>query len=60
MGEEFEGEVCILCCEEGGGEADRIMGDRLDLRTKAMEGMPKLIEKWRKLGHGRGWKDWPR
>lgn len=33
---------------------------RLEVRTKAMEGMPALIEKWRKLGHGRGWKDWPK
>lgn len=47
--------LCIM-----GMWADWKGGGRLDVRTKAMEGMPKLIDKWRKLGHGRGWKEWPR
>jgi len=33
---------------------------RLEMREKAMRGMPKLIERWRKAGHGRGWTQWPR
>ncbi|KAL0638979.1 hypothetical protein Q9L58_002030 [Maublancomyces gigas] len=39
---------------------ERSLRSKLEVRTKAMEGMPALIEKWRKLGHGRGWKEWPR
>ncbi|KAI5838957.1 hypothetical protein DFP73DRAFT_484838 [Morchella snyderi] len=39
---------------------ERALRAKLEVRKKAMEGMPKLIDKWRKLGHGRGWKEWPR
>jgi large subunit ribosomal protein L25 len=32
---------------------------RLEMRKEAMEKMPKMIEEWKRRGHGRGWKDWP-
>ncbi|KAL7273299.1 hypothetical protein RUND412_003853 [Rhizina undulata] len=43
-----------------GKEWERTLKGRLEKRKQAMEGMPALIEKWKRAGHGRGWKDWPR
>jgi large subunit ribosomal protein L25 len=59
VGEGSQGKVCMSLQLEGLGANSWLVG-RLDVRTKAMEGMPALIEKWRKLGHGRGWKEWPK
>jgi len=39
---------------------ERTLKGRLEIREKAMRGMPNLIERWRKAGHGRGWTEWPR
>jgi len=39
---------------------ERTLHARLEERRKAMEKMPALIEKWKRSGHGIGWKDWPR
>ncbi|KAG0636589.1 hypothetical protein HOY80DRAFT_348310 [Tuber brumale] len=43
-----------------GKEWERTLKGRLEMREKAMRGMPNLIERWRKAGHGRGWTEWPR
>ena len=32
---------------------------RIEMRKQALEKMPKMIEEWKRRGHGRGWKDWP-
>lgn len=32
---------------------------RLEVRKQAMEKMPALIEKWKRMKHGRRWRDWP-
>lgn len=32
---------------------------RIEMRKEALEKMPKMIEEWKRRGHGRGWKDWP-
>ena len=53
---------------QGTGEGKRVKGKawertlstRLEVRRKAMEGMPHLIRKWRASGHGKGWKAWPK
>ncbi|RPB28842.1 hypothetical protein L211DRAFT_817019 [Terfezia boudieri ATCC MYA-4762] len=46
--------------EPKGKKWERTLHARLEKRKKAMEEMPALIEKWKRSGHGRGWKEWPR
>lgn len=43
-----------------GKKWERTLPGRLETRRQAMEGMPKLIRLWKRLGHGRGWKNWPK
>lgn len=43
-----------------GHKWERTLKSRLEKRKQAMEKMPALIEKWKRTGHGRGWKEWPR
>ncbi|CCX05079.1 hypothetical protein FPQ18DRAFT_357513 [Pyronema domesticum] len=42
-----------------GTKEERTLKARLQMRMKAMENMPKLIEEWKRRGHGKGWKEWP-
>ncbi|KAL9126054.1 MAG: hypothetical protein Q9217_004832 [Psora testacea] len=39
---------------------ERTQKGRLEKRRVAMLGMPKLVQTWKQMGHGRGWKKWPR
>ncbi|KAL9137729.1 MAG: hypothetical protein Q9175_001076 [Cornicularia normoerica] len=39
---------------------ERTMKGRLEKRRQAMLGMPELVQQWKKTGHGRGWKKWPK
>ncbi|MCJ1455570.1 hypothetical protein MMC28_005925 [Mycoblastus sanguinarius] len=39
---------------------ERTMKGKLEKRKQAMLGMPKLIQQWKQMGHGRGWKKWPK
>lgn len=43
-----------------GHQWERTLRNRLEDRRKAMEGMPELVEKWKRAGHGRTWKKWPK
>ncbi|KAM0795497.1 hypothetical protein BDR22DRAFT_894191 [Usnea florida] len=43
-----------------GKKWERTMKGRLEKRRVAMLGMPQLVQQWKQLGHGRGWKKWPR
>lgn len=43
-----------------GHKWERTLDARLEKRRKAMEEMPALIKKWKQLGHGRQWKQWPK
>lgn len=57
---------------KGTGEGQKVKGHawerqlkpKLEKRRQAMLGMPKLVEEWKKMGHGRGWakkpKMWPK
>lgn len=53
---------------KGTGEGQRVKGKlwertmkgRLEERREAMRRMPALINEWKRLGHGRGWKKWPK
>ncbi|KAF8533929.1 hypothetical protein BDD12DRAFT_897419 [Trichophaea hybrida] len=42
-----------------GHRVERTLKARIEMRKEAMEKMPKMIEEWKRRGHGRGWKDWP-
>lgn len=42
-----------------GHRVERTLKARIEMRKDAMEKMPKMIEEWKRRGHGRGWKDWP-
>ncbi|KAA8901851.1 hypothetical protein FN846DRAFT_780900 [Sphaerosporella brunnea] len=42
-----------------GHKEERTLKARIEVRRAAMERMPKLIEEWKRRGHGRGWKEWP-
>ncbi|KAL8773204.1 MAG: hypothetical protein Q9209_001880 [Squamulea sp. 1 TL-2023] len=39
---------------------ERTMKNRLGQRKQAMLGMPAMVQQWKQLGHGRGWKKFPR
>ncbi|KAI4167567.1 MAG: hypothetical protein LQ343_007106 [Gyalolechia ehrenbergii] len=39
---------------------ERTMKSRLEKRKQAMLGMPTLVQQWKQLGHGRGWKKFPK
>lgn len=39
---------------------ERALKGKLEKRRQAMLEMPNLIEEWKRRGHGRGWKKWPR
>ncbi|KAF2263601.1 putative 60S ribosomal protein L25 [Lojkania enalia] len=39
---------------------ERTLKGRLELRKKAMLQMPAMIQEWKRLGHGRGWKKYPK
>ena len=39
---------------------ERTMKGRLQERREAMRAMPELIQEWKRRGHGRGWKKWPK
>ncbi|KAL8729482.1 MAG: hypothetical protein Q9166_004730 [cf. Caloplaca sp. 2 TL-2023] len=39
---------------------ERTMKSRLGQRKQAMLGMPALVQQWKQLGHGRGWKKFPK
>lgn len=39
---------------------ERTLRGRLEERREAMRRMPQLINEWKRLGHGRGWKKWPK
>jgi len=39
---------------------ERTMKGRLEKRRQAMIEMPKMIQTWKELGHGRGWKKYPK
>ncbi|RPA86945.1 hypothetical protein BJ508DRAFT_411093 [Ascobolus immersus RN42] len=39
---------------------ERHLASKLEARKQAMENMPQLIDKWKRSGHGRGWKNWPK
>ncbi|CAF9929088.1 MAG: hypothetical protein GOMPHAMPRED_005312 [Gomphillus americanus] len=39
---------------------ERTLYTRLQKRRQAMLDMPNLIYRWKQLGHGRGWKKWPK
>ncbi|ERF75432.1 hypothetical protein EPUS_00225 [Endocarpon pusillum Z07020] len=43
-----------------GHKWERKMPAKLEVRRKAMEGMPELIRLWKQMGHGKGWKKYPR
>ncbi|KAI5811462.1 hypothetical protein DFH27DRAFT_533664 [Peziza echinospora] len=43
-----------------GKKWERTLHSKLEKRRKAMEQMPAMIEKWKRSGHGIGWKAWPR
>jgi large subunit ribosomal protein L25 len=43
-----------------GKKWERTLRGRLEERRRAMEGMPEMIREWKRLGHGRGWKKWPK
>ena len=43
-----------------GKKWERTMKGRLERRRQAMLGMPRMVQEWKQLGHGRGWKKWPR
>ena len=43
-----------------GKKWERTLRGRLEERRRAMEGMPQMIREWKRLGHGRGWKKWPK
>jgi len=53
---------------KGTGEGQRVKGKhwertmkaRLEVRREAMRRMPELINEWKRRGHGRGWKKWPK
>ncbi|KAL8659730.1 MAG: hypothetical protein Q9226_000286 [Calogaya cf. arnoldii] len=38
---------------------ERTMKGRLAQRKQAMLGMPAMVQQWKQLGHGRGWKRFP-
>ncbi|MCJ1319201.1 hypothetical protein MMC15_004536 [Xylographa vitiligo] len=39
---------------------ERNMRGRLEKRRQAMLDMPQMIQTWKQLGHGRGWKKFPK
>ncbi|KAL8843540.1 MAG: hypothetical protein Q9170_000044 [Blastenia crenularia] len=39
---------------------ERTMKSRLEKRKQAMLGMPAMVQQWKQLGHGRGWKKFPK
>ncbi|MCJ1400617.1 hypothetical protein MMC11_003824 [Xylographa trunciseda] len=39
---------------------ERHIRGRLEKRRQAMLDMPKMIQTWKQLGHGRGWKKFPK
>ncbi|MCJ1325351.1 hypothetical protein MMC10_002014 [Thelotrema lepadinum] len=39
---------------------ERTLRVRLDKRKQAMMDMPKMIYQWKQMGHGRGWKKYPK
>ncbi|KAL8674332.1 MAG: hypothetical protein Q9168_001261 [Polycauliona sp. 1 TL-2023] len=39
---------------------ERTMKSRLGQRKQAMLGMPAMVQQWKQLGHGKGWKKFPR
>jgi len=53
---------------KGTGEGQKVKGKywertlrtRLEIRRKAVEAMPDMINLWRERGHGRGWKKYPK
>ncbi|KAI5779538.1 hypothetical protein EDC01DRAFT_778322 [Geopyxis carbonaria] len=42
-----------------GHRDERTLKGRIEMRKEAMRKMPKLIESWKRRGHGKGWKEWP-
>ncbi|KIW17572.1 hypothetical protein PV08_04767 [Exophiala spinifera] len=43
-----------------GHQWERHVGATLEKRRTAMENMPELINEWKRRGHGRGWKKYPK
>ncbi|KAL6250314.1 54S ribosomal protein L25, mitochondrial [Rhinocladiella similis] len=43
-----------------GHQWERHVGATLGKRRTAMENMPELINEWKRRGHGRGWKKYPK
>lgn len=39
---------------------ERTLQSRLEVRRRAMESMPDMINLWKERGHGRGWKRYPK
>ncbi|MCJ1394765.1 hypothetical protein MMC18_007645 [Xylographa bjoerkii] len=39
---------------------ERNIRGRLEKRRQAMLDMPKMVQSWKQLGHGRGWKKFPK
>ncbi|KAK5194961.1 54S ribosomal protein L25, mitochondrial [Exophiala xenobiotica] len=39
---------------------ERHVGATLEKRRTAMENMPELVKEWKRRGHGRGWKKYPK
>ncbi|KAI1614255.1 hypothetical protein EDD36DRAFT_464102 [Exophiala viscosa] len=43
-----------------GHKWERHIGATLEKRRTAMENMPELVQEWKRRGHGRGWKKYPK
>ncbi|KAK4940444.1 54S ribosomal protein L25, mitochondrial [Elasticomyces elasticus] len=43
-----------------GHKWERHIGANLEKRRTAMENMPELVQEWKRRGHGRGWKKYPK
>lgn len=39
---------------------ERTLRGRMEVRRKAMEGMPALIKRWKEASYGKRWKKFPR
>ncbi|MCJ1447438.1 MAG: hypothetical protein MMC23_007949 [Stictis urceolatum] len=39
---------------------ERTLKGRLEERRQAMVRMPSMVREWKRRGHGRGWKKWPK
>lgn len=46
--------------EVKGHKEEREHPAKMERRRKALEEMPALVREWKRRGHGKGWKDWPK